>query len=172
MTSRRPDAPLPSVSPRCIPAPDKFSGRPDGPAADVRSACHTKLTAPKPFSYSPTPSGRGRSEGRRAARKALAGAILPYAEVKTAIGGGTPSSYGSLYSSPGRSVNSFCDLSTGGDRPREEMLASLHRDDGLRRCVRHILPCGRSRRPARRWSSAVAGAANNVGRILDSPMAS
>jgi hypothetical protein len=51
MTSRQPNAPLPLISPCCCtPAPDKLSGRPDGPTADVRSACHTKRTAPKPFS--------------------------------------------------------------------------------------------------------------------------
>jgi hypothetical protein len=37
--------------------------------------------------YSPSPSGRGRGEGRREAWRRHAGAILPYVEMKTAIGG-------------------------------------------------------------------------------------
>jgi hypothetical protein len=36
--------------------------------------------------YSPSPSGRGRGEGQRDAGRGLAGAILPYADVQTAIG--------------------------------------------------------------------------------------
>jgi hypothetical protein len=37
--------------------------------------------------YSSSPSGRGRGEGQRAVGRVLACVILPYAEVKTAIGG-------------------------------------------------------------------------------------
>jgi hypothetical protein len=36
--------------------------------------------------YSPSPFGRGRGEGQVEVGRALAGPILPYAEVKTAIG--------------------------------------------------------------------------------------
>jgi hypothetical protein len=36
--------------------------------------------------YSPSPSGRGRGEGQVGPWRALAGLMLPYADVKTAIG--------------------------------------------------------------------------------------
>jgi hypothetical protein len=38
-----------------------------------------------PRTYSPSPFGRGRGEGQVEAGRALAGPMLPYADVKTAV---------------------------------------------------------------------------------------